>query len=210
MRRLPLFLAVAVTLGLAACESGPAEPSAALTPTESTELADALASEAFTTADQTTDAEPSPDVLTSFDRSAEVPVTYTREFTETVQCPLGGTVVTSGTASGERDREARSWSRELSATRTYAVCGFPVGDVMLTVDGILTLEASLARVAGEPRGTQSVTLAGSLDWSTADGREGTCEVDMEASFDPETHTRTVTGAFCGRRLSIRRAWHFGP
>lgn len=210
MRRISSTLAMAGIVGLAACDSGITEPPEALTRAEVTELADAMSLEAFTAAEAGAEADVSPDGAVTFDAGAAVPVTYTREFTETVQCPAGGTVVTSGTATGERDREARSWSRELSATRTYTVCGFPVGDVALTVDGSLSLEASMARVAGEPQGTQSVSLVGSFDWSTADGREGTCDVDMHASFAPDTHTRTVTGDFCGRHVSIRRAWHFGP
>ena len=36
------------------------------------------------------------------------------------------------------------------------------------------------------------------------GGSGTCDVDLSSSFDPATHTVTVTGTFCGRTVNVTR------
>lgn len=209
MRRLSIAMSLAAVLGtLTACESGTEPGTSRLTAEEAEALADVLTGEAFQSVDSDPDVSADEDLVVN----ASVPVDFTHEFTRTVQCPEGGAVTVEGSRAGTRDRDARSFSVEIQATKTYGLCAWGLGDrdVVVTVDGSLTLEASLARVDGRHSGVQEISLTGSFTWSTDDGREGACEVAMSARFDPSVDERQVEGDFCGRRISIRRAWRFGP
>lgn len=141
------------------------------------------------------------------------PVPFEKDFRRAARCPLGGGVVVRGTLSGERDPDTRSGTLDVRAAKRHDACAFAVreGEVRITLDGAprLLLRAHLARENGEPVGVQRMALGGGLAWSTDDGREGVCEVDLAASFDPDSGEQRVTGDFCGRRISVRRAWAIG-
>ena len=52
-------------------------------------------------------------------------------------------------------------------------------------------------------GLQTQTHKGSFKWARTGG-SGTCDVDLASSFDPATHTVTVTGTFCGHIVNVTR------
>ena len=49
-------------------------------------------------------------------------------------------------------------------------------------------------------------MQGGFDWSTDDGRAGTCLIDLEVTFDPESSTRTVVGQLCSRTIERTTTW----
>jgi hypothetical protein len=57
---------------------------------------------------------------------------------------------------------------------------------------------------GGPVGLQTMSHVGSVSWEKSDGTSGICDIDFQATLDPETHTRTVEGEACGR--TFRRTW----
>lgn len=138
-------------------------------------------------------------------------VTSTTEFTRTGDCPSGGQVTMTGTRERTRDTETRTGTMDISATRTFTDCARPLADsaVTVTLNGSLTLTAHREWQAREWSGIQSIALVGRIDWATDDDRSGTCEIDVEASLDPSTRSRTVTGTVCGREASNLRGWTFG-
>jgi hypothetical protein len=125
--------------------------------------------------------------------------------TVTRQCPKGGQVVIAGTISGSGDPTTRSFSLEAVATRTDTNCAFQTEDGVLTLNGNpnIAYDAKLNVVNGALSGLQTQTHKGSFKWARTGG-SGTCDVDLSSSYDPATHTATVTGTFCGKIVNVTR------
>jgi hypothetical protein len=195
---------------LAACDDDPTGTGETLTETEVAELSDVLVQSSFdVTGEIAADAS-----VTTTDGTLElsnVPITSTIEFTLTRTCELGGQVVIEGARIRQWDRETWTGSSDLSVTKTHEGCARPLrnSDVVITLDGApdIAVEAHHEWTAGHRHGLQTLTMLGAVDWSTGDGRSGTCEIDVEASFDPETHTRTVAGTFCNRTFERTTTWN---
>ena len=126
-------------------------------------------------------------------------------FTVTKQCPKGGQVVIAGTITGTGDPVTRSLSLNASATRTDTNCAFDTDDGVLTLNGNpnIVYAGKLNIVNGALSGPQTQTHKGSFKWARTGG-SGTCDVDLSSSYDPATHTATVTGTFCGKIVNVTR------
>jgi len=209
-RKILPFLAVAVA---AACSDG-VGIAGGLTGAEIGELSDAIVSSTFDVTTEVATSETSlaaadgPTLLGIMDGSAST------EFTRTRSCPLGGQVVITGTREREWDREAGTGSMTMELTRSHEDCARPFdstedGATVITLNGAVAATATHEWQMGERHGLQTMTMAGELAWETDDGRSGTCVIDVTASFDPETHTRTVTGTFCDREIDRSSAWQHG-
>src|SRR5215210_4655710 len=135
--------------------------------------------------------------------SAAVPTTFDNSFTVTKQCPKGGQVGLAGTIAGTGDAATHSLTIDADATRTDANCAFQTRDGVLTVNGNpnLTYEGHLNIVNGVLVGPQTQTHTGSFTWARPGG-SGSCDVNLTSSFDPATHTATVTGNFCGHIVNV--------
>ena len=133
------------------------------------------------------------------------PTPINKAFTVTRQCPKGGQVVIAGTISGTGDLTTHSLSLEAVATRTDTNCAFQTEDGVLTLNGNpnIAYDAKLNVVNGALSGLQTQTHKGSFKWARAGG-SGTCDVDLSSSYDPATHTATVTGTFCGKIVNVTR------
>jgi hypothetical protein len=137
--------------------------------------------------------------------SVSVPITISNSFTVTKQCPQGGQVVIAGTTVGTGDRATHSLTLETNATRTDANCAFQTRNGVLTLNGNpnIAYKGNLNIVNAALVGLQTQTHKGSFTWARTGG-SGTCEVDLTSSFDPATHTVTVTGHFCGHIVVVTR------
>lgn len=134
-----------------------------------------------------------------------VPVTFNNAFSVTRQCPRGGQVVIAGAISGVGDRATHDLSVHAVATRTDDDCAFQTRNGVLTLNGNpdIDYDGNLSIVAGQLSGVQTQTHKGSFTWSRPGG-SGTCEVDLTSSYNPTTHTATVTGMFCGHTVDVSR------
>ena len=134
-----------------------------------------------------------------------VPVAINNTFTVTKQCPKGGQVAIAGTTVGSADQATRSLTIEVNATRTDANCAFETRNGTLTLNGNpnIAYKGNLNIVNGALSGLQTQTHKGSFTWARVGG-SGTCDVDLTSSFDPATHTVTVTGSFCGHIVNVTR------
>lgn len=179
-------------------------PDAELGPTELRELSDALIQDGLAeTADTST-------AGTLADGLALDQITSSTDFTRVHDCPSGGQVVMSGTRSRTRDTDTRTGTMDVSATRTFTDCARPLSDSLtVTLNGAVTFTAHREWESGAWHGMQEVNLAGGVDWTTDDGRAGTCQIDVQAGFDPGTHNRTVTGTACGEDVGDLQGWTFG-
>ena len=136
---------------------------------------------------------------------ATAPFPINTTFTVTKQCPRGGQVVFDGSIVGTGDRSTHSLTLDANATRTDTNCAFDTKDGVLTISGNpnLTFKGHLNIVNGVPTGPQTQQHKGSFTWSRTGG-SGTCDVDITSSFDPATHTRTITGSFCGHAINVTK------
>jgi hypothetical protein len=138
-------------------------------------------------------------------QGTSAPFPINTQFTVTKQCPKGGQVAIAGSITGTGDRVAHNLTVEAVATRTDANCAFDTRDGVLTLNGNpnIAYDGKLNIVAGVLSGLQTQTHKGSLKWARTGG-SGTCDVDLTSSYDPATHTVTVTGTFCGHTVNVTR------
>jgi hypothetical protein len=136
---------------------------------------------------------------------ASAPFPINTQFSVTKQCPRGGQVVVAGSITGTGDRTAHNLSVEAVATRTDTDCAFDTRDGVLTLNGNpnIAYDGKLNIVNGALSGLQTQTHKGGFKWARTGG-SGTCDVDLTSSFDPATHTVTVTGTFCGHTVNVTR------
>lgn len=204
---LPLLAAVA----LGACDDATGASGDQLSEAEVTTLSEGLVTTTFdaTTSVATADAElAQPDGATI----AGDAISSTLEFTRTVDCPLGGQVVLEGVRVREWDYDTWTGSMDFELTKTHQACARPARetqDVTITLDGAPNVLASVHHewAEGHRMGIQTMSLEGAIAWVTSDDRSGTCEIDIDVSFDPDTRTRTVTGTVCDRDIEWSRQWH---
>jgi len=146
----------------------------------------------------------------SFNRSAAGPqfaTTVTTTFTRTRTCPKGGSVKLEGTHTLTTDPPTRTGSASFNATRTENACAFDRGDNTITITGNPNTQlTSNQSWSNGVRGVRTATKKGSFTWSRSDGKSGTCNVDVTATWDPATHTLRVQGTFCNRTVDVTRTW----
>ncbi|HEX2600648.1 MAG TPA: hypothetical protein VHL32_00950 [Gemmatimonadaceae bacterium] len=133
------------------------------------------------------------------------PTTFDNNFSFTHQCPKGGEVALAGRVVGTGDRATRSLSVESTATRTDTDCAFQTKHGQITLNGNpnIAFDGKLNIVNGVLSGPQTATHKGSFSWART-GASGTCDVDLTSTYDPDTHTATVTGTFCGIDVNVTR------
>src|SRR5215207_6278286 len=185
MTRKLLLPALAAVLALAACDKGVTGPSSS-----DLSAADiqALASETGDQDGAFLDGFGGP----SFNRVAAGPqfaTTVTTTFSRTRTCPQGGSVKLEGTATHTGDPATHSGSSTFAATRTESACAFGRNGGTITITGNpnTQLTSSQSWANGVP-GVRTATKKGSFTWSRSDGKSGTCNVDVTATWTPSTHT----------------------
>lgn len=199
-----LLIGLMATATLTACDQV-TDPGSSLSQAEIAALSDALIQDGLAETSDTTSS-----VGIQADGVAADVYTWTFEFAITRSCLLGGEVSAVGTRERTRDTETRSGTMDFTSTRTFTDCARLITDsIVMTLNGAVTTDVHRAWTDGHWDGLQTVEVAGILDWATDDERSGTCEIDVEASFDPETRTRTVTGTVCDADAGALRRWTFG-
>jgi hypothetical protein len=138
--------------------------------------------------------------------TVSAPTTFDNNFSFTHQCPKGGQAVLAGRLVGSGDRATHSLNVETTATRTDTGCAFQTKHGVLTIDGNpnIAFDGKLNIVNGVLSGPQTATHVGSFSWARTGG-SGTCDVDLTSTYDPATHTATVTGTFCGVDVNVTRS-----
>jgi hypothetical protein len=137
--------------------------------------------------------------------ATSAPFPINTQFTVTKACPRGGQVVVAGGVTGTGDRATHNLTLDAAATRTDTDCAFDTRNGVLTLNGNpnIAYTGHLNIVNAVLSGPQTQTHKGSFKWARTGG-SGTCDVDLTSSFDPSTHTVTVTGTFCGIAVNVTR------
>lgn len=205
-----VFIIALTVTALSACDEliGPDQQDG-LTPEEVAELSNALIQDGMA---ETGDTTTTSSGLASSQYGGMGSDTSTIEFTRTHDCSLGGQVSMTGTRVRAVDWDTRTGSMDFTATRTFTDCARPLADstVTITLNGDVDMTARREWEGGMWNGTQELTIVGTIDWATDDDRSGTCEIDIQASYDASTQTREVTGEACAEDIGVFRGWSFGP
>jgi phage baseplate assembly protein gpV len=134
------------------------------------------------------------------------PTTFNNTFDVTRQCPKGGSVEFAGSITGTGDRTTHSLTVDATATRTDTKCAFAARNgatIEVTGNPNIAYKGHLNIVNGLPVGLQTQSHEGSFKWVRGT-ESGTCDIKVSSSYDPTTHTLTVTGTVCGRDVSVTR------
>lgn len=192
-----------VLLALAACDDGAGPDAADLTADEAVALSEAMADDDFAYAGGLAQAGDPAGEGVALD-----PVTATTEFSGTRPCPVSGQVAVEGTRVRTWDPDTQAGTSDLSFTKTHQACARTVRGVVITVNGDpnIAVEAHHAWADGGWSGLQTLSIQGGFTWLTEDGREGRCAIAIEASYDPGTMTRTVSGTICDRTFERTTTW----
>lgn len=129
------------------------------------------------------------------------PIETTFEFTRTRSCRNGGQIVATGSGIHVADRETGVLTLDFRGTKVIENCARARGDIVITINGDGTFEGHRMKENGQFSGLQTNDQAGSFGWETSDGRSGTCDYEIHAVWDPSTHTKTITGFVCDRRIN---------
>lgn len=203
IRKTYLMCSAGLLLSVAACSST-TDLSTSLSPTAAAKLAASMdASSSLGAADFGLAATVAIRAAGSAPVAATAPVAINNTFSVTKQCPQGGNVAIAGTIVGTGDQTTRSLTVEANATRTDTGCAFETDDGVLTLNSNIVYKGNLNIVNGALSGLQTQTHKGSFTWARTGGA-GSCDVDLSSSYNPATHTATVTGMFCGKTINVTR------
>jgi hypothetical protein len=146
----------------------------------------------------------------NFNKTATGPrfaTTVLTSFDHTRTCSQGGSVKLEGIHTLTFEPATLSGSATFYATRVEGACVFSRGGntITITASPNTLLTASQSWTNGV-RGVRTATKKGSFSWAHSNGRSGTCNVDVTATWNPATHTLHVKGTFCHQTVSVTRTW----
>lgn len=192
---------VALSLAvLAACGDDPAAPSGdELSASEAAAISEFLVGQSLEGWSFDEVGGPSASVAPSGSVGAPVTIDFSTE--ATIGCPEGGTVSLSVDIDGSIDDQTQSGTLSLFLVEALDGCAFPAEGTVFTLDTSpdLTLDGDFAWDAGQPVGEQSFSFAGGVQWSAADGRAGSCTVDLQVTLLEDGST-VESGTVCGSTL----------
>jgi hypothetical protein len=131
--------------------------------------------------------------------------TFNNSFDVTHPCPKGGTVQLKGGINGSGDRTTHSLTVDANAVRTDAACAFEAKDGgTITVNGApnIAYKGHLNIVNGAFVGLQTQSHEGHITLARDGGAAVPCDIKVASSFDPATHTVTVTGNVCEHIINV--------
>lgn len=149
-----------------------------------------------------------PDLIPT--RPAPDLITREGSFNFSGECDLGGTAALVGNGTFAIDSDAGTLDLDIDATGTYVDCAFKTkNDVEIAVGGAVAFAADRHVEQGLVNGTHS--YVGSLDYETSNGKQGTCPIDIAASFSLSegSASRTLTGNVCDQAVDVTDTWTAG-
>ncbi len=129
---------------------------------------------------------------------AGAPITIDWSLGVSTACELGGTFDVNGEITGSIDDQTFAGDFQLDVMTSMTDCAFMADEQVFTfnTNPDLQLSGSTSWDANGLVGTSIYTYVGGLDWAAADGRSGSCAVDVVASLAPDG-TESATGTICG-------------
>ncbi|HKP74592.1 MAG TPA: hypothetical protein VJT67_03570 [Longimicrobiaceae bacterium] len=205
-RKLLFPTTLAAVLALAACDKGITTSGGSDTQLSPSDV-QALAGETGDQDGAFMDGFGGPSFNTMSESGPRLATTVNTSFSRTRTCPQGGSVKLEGSITTTTDRETHTGSTSFSATRTETACVFGRNGHTITINGNpnTQLTSNQAWTNGVP-GVRTATKVGSFTWARSDGKTGTCNVNVTATWTPSTHTLHVQGTFCNQTVDVTRTW----
>lgn len=203
--RIVRVLTVVAAVGVAACgDDDPVSTGDALSETEVAALSSIVLEAAFSATSSGLSGTPA-----ASDGPQLVPFSYSQDIEATVPCAQGGSVQLNGSATISGDDDTEEFMVAYNVTQAFSECASVSEETeqQFTISGSLGLTAtadfsSLNSQDGISFSTDT-QLNGSVDWSTDDGRSGSCLITLvsEATSSGESISATTTGSVCGTSVS---------
>lgn len=203
--RIVRALTLVAAVGIAACgDDDPVATGDALSETEVAALSSIVLESAFSATAQGLGGAPA-----AVGGPQPAPFSFSTDIETTVPCALGGTVQLNGSATASGDDATEEFMVAYNVTQAFSECVSISEETEqeFTISGSLglTATADFSSLSGE-NGISFDTntqLNGSINWSTDDGRSGTCPVTLtsEATSTGDSITATTTGSVCGTSVS---------
>jgi glutamate synthase domain-containing protein 3 len=137
-----------------------------------------------------------------------VPVSFEHALESSHPCPSGGSLALTYNASGTVDEEVGSAVLDVTGSQRHVACAFQHNGITITVDGTpdIDYEAHASILNDQPNAPFTVDVTGSFNWSTSDGRSGTCSITYSDELDFAAQRRTVEGNICGHSFNGSFTW----
>lgn len=122
-------------------------------------------------------------------------------------CALGGEIGLNGSVDGTVNDETFASDLEMEVGVAFDACGVASDQITLTVDGEIDFYAHV--VVGETSFSADGWQRGGFEFTTNDGRSGSCAIDIDfsASYTEGTSAESsVSGTVCGRSASQFEAY----
>jgi hypothetical protein len=122
-------------------------------------------------------------------------------------CALGGEIALNGSVNGTVNDETFASDLEMEVGVQFDACGIASDQNTLTVDGNIEFDSHI--VLSETEFSASGSQEGGFEFTTNDGRSGSCAIDIDfsASYVEGTSAQSsVTGTVCGRSASQFEAY----
>lgn len=192
---------------IAACDDSTAPASGGLSASEARALAVALDNSTSLAVEPETAANGPALALLPGSEIAAAVGTHEIRVDVTVPCPRGGTARLEGQQAIVIDTEQQYITVDVLGSQDHEGCVFRTGEgVDVTIDGVVEFEA--ARELREGLASASQSHSGSLEYSTSDGKAGTCPVNISTSFvlQPGSASRLIEGSVCGHSVDVETTW----
>ena len=134
-------------------------------------------------------------------------ITVNQSVNVTTGCDLGGEISLSGSVEGTVDDETFASNLEMGIGVQFDACAVASDQNTVTVDGDIQFDSHV--VIDEGSFSVDGTQVGGFDFTTNDGRIGSCAIDIDfsASFTEGTSAQSsVSGTVCGRSASQFEAY----
>jgi hypothetical protein len=122
-------------------------------------------------------------------------------------CALGGEISLNGSVDGTVDDETFASDIEMEVGVQFDACAVASDQNTLTVDGEVQYDSHV--VLSETEFSADGSQVGGFEFTTNDGRSGSCAIDIDfsASYTEGTSAQSsVSGTVCGRSASQFEAY----
>ncbi len=127
------------------------------------------------------------------------------QYTGLINCPLGGRISLSGSASGSIDDNG-SGSIFIQVLESIVDCayGFDNGTRTVTINGAPSLSATgtFTFLNGQPGTQQTVRIGGGFNYDAQPGRTGFCAVSLTILMNLTAGTASISGTVCGNSMNF--------
>lgn len=133
---------------------------------------------------------------------AAIPINV--QYSNMAQCPLGGVISVSGSATGSIDAETGTGSIFVQVLESITDCRYAFGTSELEINGNPNLSATgtFTFVGGQMGTQQTVRVGGGFNWQRDPGGSGFCAVNLTVILNTVGGGASVSGTFCGHQMDF--------